>query len=272
LRQLAALSSATFGYALCLQIFGKVDILMLAALHATNAALSQFTAAQSVAMAPGLVASVFGPLLLAHMRRSEGAIAAGVAQRCDQLGAAFGALCIAVAGGAPSISQVLFGEHFRESGELLAWLLVGAGGAVLQSFATAQMVARDRFRTPLVFGGLLIVLAIPAQLVAIPVWHERGAAAVTGIVAMACGLAATAAVPRHRQDRMLLLTKALFCGAVGFGIAHQLGAAGLVLIDAVVGPTAAVALMYALGVLNPSDLRARLSRPRRARVERNSVG
>jgi hypothetical protein len=134
------------------------------------------------------------------------------------------------------------------------------------------MVAQDRFRTPLVFGGLLIVLAIPAQLLAIPVWHERGAAAVTGIVAMACGLAATAAVSGDRQNGMLLLAKALLCGAVGFGIAHRLGAAGLLLVDALVGVTSAMALMHALGVLNPSHLRDRLGQLRYTGVERNGVG
>ena len=272
LRELVSLSSATFVYALCLQLFSRTDILMLAALKATNAALSEFTAAQSVAMAPGLIASVFGPLLLAHMRRSEEASAIRTAQRCDQLSAVIAALCLAAAGGAPSISRLLFGEHYLESGELLGWLLVGAGGAVMQSFATAQMVSRGQFRRPLAFGALLIAIAIPAQLVAIPLWHEQGAAAVTGTVAMICGLAATAALPRPRQKRMLYLAKALFCGAAGFGIAHRIGGSGLVLVDLLCGATTTVALMYVLRILDMSDLRGLLSRPRYGDVESNSAG
>lgn len=271
--RLGELVSTMFLYALCLQLFNRIDILLLTALGGSDAALSRFTAAQALAMVPGLFAMVVGQLIIARMTRSEasgiGGEARSIRVQTDQIAAVGAGLTLAVAGAAPSLSLILFGGDFAGTAPLLTLLLMGGAGSVLVSLSTAQLVASGRYRLPLLIGAPMLATALAGHLMTIPHWQALGAAAVTALVALTSGLAAVLSLPGPRRDRILRLLKALACGALGFGLARLTGAAGLPLADVVCGPAAALGTMCVSGVISMVDIRTLLGNlgPQGSRVD-----
>jgi O-antigen/teichoic acid export membrane protein len=256
--RLGELVSSSFLYAACLQVFSRVDLLLLTGLGAAAAVVSRFSAAQTLSFAPGLFAMVVSPMAVAALTRAEAASGGAEAERLraqgDLVAAVAAGGCVAVAGAAPSLARLVFGAAFAGTGPLLALLLLGGAGSVLLSLSTAQMLATGRYRAPVIVAAPMLAAAVAGHLFAIPRWGAAGAAAVTAAAALAAGIAAVLALPGPGGRRAFRLVKALACGAAGFAVAHAAGSHGLFLVDAVAGPAAALLLMYAAQVMNRADV------------------
>ena len=253
--------TATFVYALCLQIFNRMDILLLSALGGDPATVSRYAAAQMLATAPGLFAMVVSALMIAAITRAEvasgEAAADSVRVRCDQIAAVAAAATVAAAGGSDSLARVLFGERFAEAGPLLGVLLLGGAAAIVASMATAQLVTPRLHQRLFLVSPPMLALGLVGQLVAIPRWGAMGAAATTAVVGAAAAATATLLLPAPRRARLERLAKALACGACGYLVARELGAAGVsMLVDVAIGVATSLVLMRFARVILRSDLAA----------------
>lgn len=257
--RLRALAATSFLYALCNQVFNRIDILLLTALGGAPAAISEFAAAQGLAMAPGLFAMVVSGLMIAAITRAE-AVGGEVEGRrlrgyCDQVAAVAAGATVALAGAAASLSTVVFGARFDGAAPLLTLLLLGGAGSILLSMGTAQLIVSNRYRTLLAIGATMLTLAICGHLLSIPVWGARGAAATTATMSGLAALAASLSVPGARSVRLARLAKALACGLAGFGAARFIAGLGAPLLDAAGGVGLALALMYLFRVVTLADVR-----------------
>lgn len=215
--------------ALCLQLFQRLDILLLSALGASGTAVGWYAAAQQVATAPMLAAGVVAPLVTVALVGAEAAERrGGLGRRADMV--ALGGLVAAMlgAGLAVPLAPVLFGPAYAPAAPLFAWLVLGGGGAWLLTIATARASAAGDLAGPLRASVALLALALLGWCVAIPSAGAEGAAAVTGLVALVAGVALHLALAdaRARLARRCVETAGalLLGGALGLGAAHVAGA------------------------------------------------
>ncbi len=185
-------------YALCLQLFNRVDLLMLGLLDAPPDSIGHFSAAQNLALAPGLFAMVFTPMLIASLGRAEknGNKTEVMRLRSGSTRLAWGlwALAIPVAAGSDRLVTLLFGAGFAPSGPLLALLAVAGGSLVVLSVWSAQEVARGRHRRPLAAVLPMLGVALALHWVLIPrfgalgaAWSTAASACLAAVVAQALG-------------------------------------------------------------------------------------
>ena len=211
------LFGALFLYAACRQVVLRLDIMLLAALGAPAAAVGHFAAAQQLAVAPSLAASVVAPLLAVALARAHAAGDAAEGHRVDRRGDALAAVGAAAilgsAGLAPLAAPILFGAAFASAAGPLGWLLAGAAGTWLLTLAGQRWIARGRPAWPLSVGVVGLLVAAPAHVLAIRAHGAVGAAAVTGLVEIAAGLALHLALPGARLARAATVASALACGA-----------------------------------------------------------
>jgi O-antigen/teichoic acid export membrane protein len=222
---------ALFGYTICLQLFSRLDLLMLGFLGAMAPDLGHYGAAQNLALAPALLAMVLGPLIVAAIRRAElggySEEAAALKSGSLRLALATWALAGPVAAGGSRLAVLLFGPAFVPTGPLLGWLGVAAGAGLMLSVASAHQIAAGRFGRPLVAGIPLLVVAAALQLAWIPRHGALGAAWATTIAAI---LAVVIAMGydglRGLPARMFGLVRMAGAGAAGYlatGAAARVG-------------------------------------------------
>lgn len=191
--------------ALALRVFDKLDLVTLSALGGSPEQAGQYGAAQNLAILPGLFALSFSPLVLSAMSR---ALRDGETELARRMGrdALRGVLLLApvagvVAGAAPAIVGLIFGERFAPSAPILAWLIFGAVGLVLISVTTGMLIAANRPRLALALTGPLPIVAMGGYLLVVPQWGPTGAAAVTAATSLAVAAVLVAAV--HRASHAL---------------------------------------------------------------------
>ncbi|WP_089726397.1 lipopolysaccharide biosynthesis protein [Candidatus Thiosymbion oneisti] len=257
--ELRGLSTSVFLFALCIQVFNRIDILLLTVFGGSNKALGHFAAAQLLAMVPGLFApSVMTPAIAAITRaRSAGDLvgAGNISLQLERMAATMAGLTLALAGATPSLCRYLFGSDFAAAAPLAAWLLIGSAGVLLKSLAVTQLVVHYRhFLLPAIALPMLGT-AVLAHVLVIPSWQALGAAIVTGTVGLLGGLAGVVILPAPRCPRLIRLAKALAGGLLGFLTARLVGADGLPLLDAVMGVTVALGMMWLTGVVRAEDIR-----------------
>ena len=209
-----------FIYALCLQLFNRVDLLMVGWLGSADT-VGHYGAAQNLAQAPGLFALVFTPLLIAALRRAElaGALDEAAALRLGSARLALGlwALAAPVAAGAPGLAVLLFGPAFAASGAILAWLGIGGGAALVLSVHSAHEVAAGRVGRPLSASIPMLVAAVVLQILLIPRYGGVGAAVATAAAAVLGALIAQGFEGvRKLPSRGLDLLRAIGGGMAGF--------------------------------------------------------
>jgi len=220
-----------FVYSLCLQLFNRVDLLMVGWLGVADT-VGHYGAAQNIAQAHGLFALVFTPLLIAALRRAElaGALQEAAALRLGSARLAMGlwALAAPVAAGAPRLAILLFGPPFAASGAILAWLGIAGGAAVVLSVFSAHEVAAGRYHRPLSAAVPMLVTSVVLQIVLIPRYGGVGAASATAVAAVlaaliAQGFAGVGKLPSRGLD----LLRAIGGGLAGF-VGTRLAAMGYI--------------------------------------------
>ena len=218
---LRELLGSLFLYTLGLQLFNRVDLLMIGLLGGAADTIGHYGAAQNLAQAPGLFALVFTPLLIAAIRRAEiaGAAREAEALRLGSARVAMGlwALAAPIAAGASRLVILLFGPSFAASGPILAWLGIGGGAALVLSVLSAHEVAAGRYRRPLFAAVPMLVTALVLQTILIPTHGGLGAA-----WAMAAGAVLAALIAQVFEgvsrfpSRCLDLLRAIGGGVAGF--------------------------------------------------------
>jgi O-antigen/teichoic acid export membrane protein len=101
-----------------------------------------------------------------------------------------------VAGAAPAVVQVIFGDSFLPAAPLLVVLTFGALAAVMVSVATTILTAAGKPGWTLALTGPLTPLALVGYLWSVPRFGALGAAFVAALVTTLSALATVAAVYR----------------------------------------------------------------------------
>lgn len=173
--------------AMSLRLFNRVDLIALKALGGTAIAAGIYGAAQQVALLPNLFGLSFAPLLMATLARllrrdklDEARETARDAMRAVMLLLPLASL---VAGAAPELASLLFGEKFAHAATPLAVLIFGALALLMVSVATSIFTAANLPTRTFQLTAPLVLAAAAGHFFVIPRFGIFGAAVVTTVVA-----------------------------------------------------------------------------------------
>ena len=183
-----------------LRVIDKLGLLAIQAAGRPPAETGFYAAAQNFAIAPGLMALSFSPLLLAELTRLR---LRGDARGERQLIAislrlVSWMLPLIVIGAVSSreVVALVYGPGFEEAARLAWPLLAAAFGMLLVSVATSVLIALDRARLAAVCVVPAVVPTIVALAMSVP---EHGAWAAANVTAAVVAAAAAASVVAVRQ-------------------------------------------------------------------------
>ena len=174
-----------FVMAISLRLVDKLGLFAIQALGASPLDAGWYAAAQNFAIAPGLFALSFSPLLLAEVtrvrRQGTPEAAFGLVRQAFRVVVAL-LPCVAIgAGSADELVFVIYGTGFDAAAQLSWPLLLAAFAMLLISVATSVLIAIDRASTAaLCVSPLLPVTALALALV-VPHTGAYGAAVVTSV-------------------------------------------------------------------------------------------
>lgn len=208
-----------FLYAIGMQLFTRLDLMVVKALSETPEAAGFYGAAQNLTIVPvGLLTASLSPPLLATLtrmlRQGQSKAAQDMAGQAMRL-----VLCLLpfagmAASAAPEIVGLIYGSLFLPAELLVALLTFAALALMMISVATAILTAAGRPGWTFALTGPLVPLAVVGHLLLIPRLGAIGASLVTTAVASLGALAAVLAV--YRVWRILppvstLLRSILIC-------------------------------------------------------------
>ncbi len=186
--------------AVSLRLFDKLDLVSLKALGASAEQAGIYGAAQSLSLVPGIFALSFSPLLLSTLTRL---LLSGEADAARKMGRDAMRLALLlfpfaglVAGAAPEIVRLIFGQRFLSAAPLLALLIFGAVALMMVSVASAILIGAGKPGWTVALASPLVPLALTGCFFFIPAWGPRGAALATTLTAAAGALASILAVKR----------------------------------------------------------------------------
>ncbi|MGP1357312.1 lipopolysaccharide biosynthesis protein [Roseicyclus sp.] len=219
--RLRRIAGPTLLQAVSLQLFHRVDILLLGAFGTAAGALGWYAAAQQVAVIPPLVAGVVAPLATVALARTPGGAGHGdIDRRVDRVAAVGLILFVALAGVAPPLAPLLFGDGFAGAAPLFAWLALGGAGSWLGAIGSGRWAAAGRMLPPAAVSAGGLAVAVAAHVIVIPVHGVTGAAIVTAATGGAAGLLIHLSAPGPRVGRAVETLAALALGGLAAILAH----------------------------------------------------
>lgn len=192
--------------ALAIQLFSRLDLLLVTALSPVPGAPGFYGAAQNLAIGPAVLAGSFSPLLLSTLsslllkgdRAQFRSMTLQAIRACLRLVPFVGIGAAA----ASEIAVLIYGPAFAAAGAPAAILLCAAMALLFLSVATAVLTALGQPRLTVALAIPLIPVAVGAHLATIPRYGGEGAAVVTAVLAWIS--AAAAIVIALRQSGVYL--------------------------------------------------------------------
>ncbi len=200
-RRLWSYALPLFLFALSMRLFDKLDLFVLKATGGSAELAGIYGAAHNLALAPGLFALSFSPLLLSnlgHMLRA-GQIdeAHALARNAMRVVLLLLPLAGMSAAAAPELVAAIFGRTFSPAAPILAILIFGALAAVMISVATTFLTGTGMPGWAALLAAPLVPAAIVGHVLLIPHLGATGASLVTTVLATLGALAAVWAVYHH---------------------------------------------------------------------------
>lgn len=228
-------------FALSMQLYTKLDLLMLKVLGGTVEQVGIYGAAQNLSIIPALFAQALAPVLLSTVNRSlkDGAIERAKTTSQQAMRGVLWMLPLAalMAGSAPAIVDLVFGVKYAPAAPLLAWLMFGAIAQVMIAVATSILIAADKPNWTVALAAPMLPLAGVGYFWLIPPLSDLGAALINTLVAGLGAIATVIAVHRIWQilppyqtgGRSLLVSSLIYALAAnlpgtGFWLLLKLGA------------------------------------------------
>ncbi len=246
IRQAMDYALPLFLFALAMQLYDRLDLLLLKLLGGSNELAGFFGAAQNLSIAPGLFAMSFSPLLLSTLgrlkRNDEEENAKRILRNSLRLTVLLLPFAALAAGCSTEAVTLLFGADFAAVGPIFSVLVFGAGGLVMISVATASLTAAGRPGLTFALTGPMVPLAIAGHLLVIPKWGPIGAACVTTAGTLLGALATVLAVrqiwgvlpPLSSSLRSLVLSALVFYAAAAIPTEGVLVVGKLLLITSLI--------------------------------------
>lgn len=228
-------------------LFSSMGLVMLKILGGTLEQAGVYGAAQNLSIIPGLFGASFSPLLLSTVSRL---LFEGKTDQAKNMG--FGAMRMVVglfpfgaliAGAAPEIVTLVFGQSFELAGPILGVLIMGAIAFVMVSVAVVIATASGAPLLTLYLSIPLVLLVVIGNLVMIPRFGGLGAAMVTALCEGIGALVSIFAIYRlwaisppigtvwrSAVISMLAYTLAVMWPTAGFLLVIKIGCIGVVII------------------------------------------
>ncbi len=225
-RRLAGYSVPLVASALCLSLFGRLDLMLLKAFGGTAAEAGLYVAAQNLALLPSLFAFAFAPTLLSTLGRAlRDGDERGAREVAKQAAAAPLLLlpfAAAAAGAAQEIVVLVFGAEFQRAAGAFRLLAFASLALVMVSVTASMMTAAGRPKWTLHAAWPLLVAAALLHPLVIPRAGGSGAALVT--TALACVAGFTTLALACRLWRIPPPARTLLCGVAVGALAYAAAA------------------------------------------------
>ena len=198
LAQLWRLALPMFVLAISLRLIDKLGLFAVQALGSSPLDAGWYAAALNFAIAPGLFAVSFSPLLLAEVtwvraRGTPEAADALVGQSLRTVVALLPGVAI-LAGSAPEIVRLIYGAGFDGAAPLSWPLLLAAYAMLLTSVATSVLIASEHASIAALCVWPLVPATAVAMVVVVPAAGAYGAAVITAVAVCLSAGASLAAV------------------------------------------------------------------------------
>ena len=187
-------------FAISVALFTRLDLLALKILGGTANEAGIYSAAQGLAVVPGIFAASFSPLLLSTLSRliTAGDVSQAKTISLDAMRLVIVLLPFAgmTAGMSYEIVDFVFGPLFRPAAPVFSLLIFGALGMVMISVVTAILTAAGKPKWVLVQGAPLLPIAFVGHILLIPRLGVIGASTVTTFCATLGAMSSVLAVYR----------------------------------------------------------------------------
>jgi O-antigen/teichoic acid export membrane protein len=250
------------GAVVAMRILERLDLIAIKALGLDTAVAGHYSAAQNLAILPGLVTTALAPLLLASVSRMRASGQEEAAERLirDALRVAFLLLPLAgVLGGcAAGVVGLVYGQDFLPAAPAFALLgLAGAGFAVIY-LAVGIVIAVGQPRWSAWLCVPLVPVVLAGCVLLVPAHGAPGAAAATALSALFGATTSLAVLARNRIAALPFASLAR-CGVAG-GAAYVIGslwpASGVgVFAPLTLAATVAGGLLLVTGEFNRAEIR-----------------
>lgn len=247
MRHLCSYAVPLVASALCMSLYSRLDLLLLKPLGASVGETGLYGVAQNLSLLPSLFSIAFAPALLSTLSR---ALWSGDESTARQIGreAVRGTLLLMpvaaiIAGAAPDLIALIFGQEFYPATPLLRLLIFSALALLMIAVTTNVMTAAGKAAWTLHIAWPLLLCAIAGHFILIPLAGAIGAAWVTTVIAIAGAIVSIGLVHRLWQIAPSLGTlwrSAIVCASAytmtaalpttGFALALKLMGAGLFVI------------------------------------------
>ena len=208
--------------------FNRLDLFALKMLGGSTAEAGIYGAAQNLSLLPTLFASCLSPLLLSSLSRfladGNDRFARDMARQAIRLTMVLLPVAAVIAGAAPEIVGLFFGQGFLAAAPLLGILTFASTMLVIVSVASTILTAAGKPRWMLTLTAPLIPLAVLGHIIMVPRLGAMGAALVTALLATLGAAGALVAVyrlwgilpPAGTFSRSLLVSVVAYLLAVGW--------------------------------------------------------
>lgn len=192
LRRLSSYSLPLLLAAICIGLFGRLDLVLLKVWGGSSAEIGFYAGAQNLSLLPSLFSFALAPVLLATLGRALRAEDLATAKRLGQqtLRAVLLLLPLAAiaAGSASEIVELVFGPAFLPAAAPLRLLIFGALALLMVAVATTILISAGKARWTLHTAWPLLLCAAVSHLLLIPKFGAWGASVGTTVLAVAAAL------------------------------------------------------------------------------------
>ena len=244
-------------FALTMQLFTKLDLIMLKLLGGTTEQAGFYGAAQNLSIVPGIFALSFSPLLLSTLSQMLGAGEGHSARDLgrDAMRTVTWLLPFAgmTAGASVEIVALVFGPQYISAAPLLALLIFSALAWVMISVATTILTATGKPTWPFAVTWPMLPLAFIGHMLLIPRLGPVGASLTTTVLTILGAMATVLAVYRiwRVAPPPATFMRSIMICAVAFALATLWPAPGFLLLVKLL----AIALVIPLAFLLTGELK-----------------
>lgn len=209
-------------FAISMQAYGKMDLLLLKTLGGSADQAGIYSAAQNLSIVPGILSLSFSPVLqsslsnLLRTGQSDAAMrVASYALRGLVWLLPFAAM---TAGASPEIVTLVYGERYSSAAPLLAILIFAALAWLMISVASAILIAGGKPSWPLGLIGPMVPVAFLSHLLLIPRFGPIGASFVTVFFSILGAAATLGAVHKVWNSPSIISTVVRSSGVSGIAL------------------------------------------------------
>jgi O-antigen/teichoic acid export membrane protein len=230
-------------FAISMQAYGKMDLLLLKTLGGSADQAGMYSAAQNLSIVPGILSLSFSPILQSSLgnllKAGQNEAAAKVVRYTLHAVVWLLPFAAMTAGASSEIVPLIYGERYSSAAPLLAILIHAALAWLTISVASAILIAGGKPSWPFRIIGPMVPLALGGHLLLIPKFGPIGASLVTTLISTFGAVSTIVAVYQVWNSLSLIST-----------IVRSAGVSALVILLAMLWPTPGFLVLFKIFVIS----------------------